>query len=197
MIKAIVFDCFGVFVSDTYNERFAYIWDKSPEEVQQIQDIRRAADRGFLTQSEAFSHLAPLFGMSEQQLAEEQRLGEVLNERLVKFLKELKPHYKIALLSNVSGSSHLRQVFAPYDLNELFDVVVASGDIGIAKPDIEIYQKTANLLGVDPEECVMLDDNELFCRGAEDSGMRAVQYLSYEQAVSDIKLLFDRGEERV
>jgi len=196
MIKAIIFDCFGVFVGNPYKERVAILETQDPELADQIRAINRAADRGFLTSDEAREHMAPLLNITYEELTEEFNRGEILNERLVAFAKTLRPKYKVALLSNVSGRDRLEMRFQPEDLNELFDVVVASGDVGIIKPEPDIYTLTAERLGVLPEECVMLDDIREFCDGAESVGMQSVQFISTDQGINDITLLIDRGEQR-
>ncbi|OYW83826.1 hypothetical protein B7Z17_05070, partial [Candidatus Saccharibacteria bacterium 32-49-10] len=84
----------------------------------------------------------------------------------------------------------------PGQLDELFEVVVASGDEGIAKPDVEIYERAALRLGMLPEECVMVDDRPDFCEGAERAGMRAIQFSTTQKCIQDITLLIDRGGER-
>ena len=42
--------------------------------------------------------------------------------------------------------------------DELFDVLVISGEIGIRKPAPEIYALAAERLGREPERCVFVDD---------------------------------------
>lgn len=194
MIKAIIFDCFGVFVGNPYKERVAVLETQDPERAEEVRAISRAADRGFLTSDEAREHMAPLLNVTYDELTEEFNRGEVLNEKLVAFAKTLRPNYKVALLSNVSGRDRLEMRFQPEDLNELFDIVVASGDEGVIKPEPGIYTLTAERLGILPEECVMLDDIREFCDGAEAVGMRSVQFFSTDQGIHDITLLIDRGE---
>lgn len=116
-----------------------------------------------------------------------------LNTRLVDFVKTLKPGYKIALLSNVDSKAYLEQKFLPENIDLIFDTVVASGDEGVAKPDVRIYNIAASRLGVAPEECVMVDDIIDFCEAAEHAGMRSVHFKSTEQCMEDISLLIDRG----
>ncbi|GII84220.1 phosphoglycolate phosphatase [Sphaerisporangium siamense] len=65
---------------------------------------------------------------------------------------------------------------------ELFDTVVVSGTVGMRKPDPEIYTYTAELIGVLPEQCIHVDDNEANVRGAELAGMTGIHHLSADQA---------------
>jgi putative hydrolase of the HAD superfamily len=59
-------------------------------------------------------------------------------------------------------------------LDELFDAVVISGDVGLHKPQPEIFLMGAERIGVAPEECVFVDDLRENCAGAEAVGMKAI-----------------------
>jgi putative hydrolase of the HAD superfamily len=60
---------------------------------------------------------------------------------------------RTALLSNSWGDDYPRDLFP-----ELFDVVVISAEVGMRKPEERIFRHTASLLGLEPEECVFIDD---------------------------------------
>jgi epoxide hydrolase-like predicted phosphatase len=59
-------------------------------------------------------------------------------------------------------------------LDELFEAIVISGDVGMHKPEPAIYMLGAERLGLRPEECVFVDDLRENCQGAEEVGMTAV-----------------------
>lgn len=191
-MKAVIFDCFGVFVVDSYSRHLSELDRIDPEKAQRARDINRATNRGYISIQEANDELSKLFNVSSDELTS----AEVLDERLIEFAKSLKPVYKIALLSNVSSKSYLVGKFDNYNIDELFDVVVASGDEGIIKPDERIYKITAGRLGVLPEECIMVDDIEDFCLAAEEVGMKSVHFKSTSQLIEDITLLIDSGDGR-
>lgn len=191
-MKAVIFDCFGVFVVDSYSRHLSELDRIDPEKAQRARDINRATNRGYISSQEANDELSKLFNVSSDKLTS----AEVLDERLIEFAKSLKPVYKIALLSNVSSKSYLVGKFDNYNIDELFDVVVASGDEGIIKPDERIYKITAERLGVLPEECIMVDDIEDFCLAAEEVGMKSVHFKSTSQLIEDITLLIDSGDGR-
>ena len=61
---------------------------------------------------------------------------------------------RTALLSNSWGNGgYARHLFA-----DLFDVVVISAEVGMRKPEERIFRHTAALLGLEPHECVFIDD---------------------------------------
>lgn len=197
MIKAIIFDCFGVFIGNPYQIRVQALEQSDPEKAKQMHDINRASDRGFLKRDEAAEQMAELIGISPEQFLAEQDKGEVRNEELVEFVKTLRPTYKLAMLSNISSRERLDIRFEPGQLDQLFDTVVASGDEGYIKPEPEIYEIALARLGVKPEECVMIDDIFEFCQGAEAVGIHAIQYRNVQQVITDLNALIDRGGERV
>jgi putative hydrolase of the HAD superfamily len=91
---------------------------------------------------------------------------------------------RTALLSNSWGLDYPR-----HDWHELFDCTVISGEVGMRKPDAEIYELTAERLGLPPEECVMVDDLAPNVRGAVAVGMVGVLHRSVEETVSELEVL--------
>ncbi len=193
MIKAVIFDCFGVLLGNTYLHRLAELQAKDPAAASQLRAVNHATDVGILGRDESLQLMADLLGATAEEIANEQAAGEVRNEPLIAYIKTLKKSYPVGLLSNISGRDRLDERFLPGQLNELFDVVIASGDEGLVKPQPEIYQMMAERLGVEPSECVFIDDIVEFCQGATAVGMQAIQFQSTSQAVDDLQHLIDRG----
>lgn len=81
---------------------------------------------------------------------------------------------RTALLSNSWGDHYPDELW-----DGLFDAVVISGRVGMRKPEARIFRHTADLLGLDPEECVMVDDLPRNIRAAEAVGMAGVLHSSY------------------
>jgi putative hydrolase of the HAD superfamily len=81
---------------------------------------------------------------------------------------------KLGLLSNANRgfSERLRA----RGVSELFDDVVVSADVGLAKPDPAIFLLAAQRLGVAPEACLMIDDQAQHVDGARATGLRAHLY---------------------
>ncbi|MGW8884022.1 HAD family hydrolase [Streptomyces sp. NPDC055749] len=77
----------------------------------------------------------------------------------------------VALLSNSWGHRYDREGW-----DELFDAVVISGEVGMRKPEPEIFRHTARLLGRRPEECVFVDDLGRNVRAASALGMATVHH---------------------
>jgi putative hydrolase of the HAD superfamily len=86
---------------------------------------------------------------------------------------------RTALLSNSWGRGfYPRHLFA-----ELFDAVVISCEIGMRKPEERIFRHTAELLGLDPAECVFIDDIEANVTAAQAAGLVAVHHQESQATV--------------
>ncbi len=194
MIKAIIFDCFNVLVADATKQALAEIKTFDPEKREEFSAITHAVDKGIISDAEAIVSQSSLLGMSEEDFVELRDEGEVRNEELIRFIESLKGHYRLAMVSNINSRQRLDSRFLPGQLDQLFDVVVPSGEVGYIKPQPEIFQIAAHKLGVLPSECVFIDDIADFCDGARATGMQAIQFISNEQAITDLNALIDRGE---
>ncbi|MEO8899761.1 MAG: HAD family phosphatase [Candidatus Dormibacter sp.] len=82
--------------------------------------------------------------------------------------------YRTALLTNISrsGEEVWRSLFA---VDELFDVVVDSSQVGLRKPDPAIFLLTCERLGLRPEQCLFVDDLRCNVEAAADLGMTTLQ----------------------
>jgi epoxide hydrolase-like predicted phosphatase len=80
--------------------------------------------------------------------------------------------FSTALLSNSWGGGEYPRA----DFPELFDTVVISGEVGMRKPEPEIFVHAAATLGLEPDECVFIDDIEANVAAAIACGMTAVHH---------------------
>jgi putative hydrolase of the HAD superfamily len=79
---------------------------------------------------------------------------------------------KTALLSNSWGVAG----YPRDDFPALFDAVVISGEVGMRKPESRIFSHTVGLLGVEPGECVFVDDIAANIAAAEALGMTGIHH---------------------
>jgi putative hydrolase of the HAD superfamily len=70
---------------------------------------------------------------------------------------------------------------------ERFDVVVESSKVGVRKPEPAFYAMACDLLGVEPAECVFLDDLGINLKPARAMGMTTIRVESPEQALRDLE----------
>ncbi len=70
-----------------------------------------------------------------------------------------------------------------------FEQVIESSKAGLRKPDPRIYTMMCDLLGLEPVDCVYLDDLGINCKPAAALGMQAIKVVSGEQALADLSAL--------
>lgn len=93
--------------------------------------------------------------------------------------------YRTALLSNSWGMG-----LYPRDrIEETFDVVVISGEVGLRKPDPGIFTLTVDKLGLDASQCVFVDDHPGHLKAAQAAGMTTVLHKTPAQTIPDIDAL--------
>ncbi|MBI2592254.1 HAD family phosphatase [Candidatus Saccharibacteria bacterium] len=187
MIKAIIFDCFGVLSTEGFRVFCDQYFKNSPDKRAAAQTAMDQLSLGNM-QYESFENaLAELAGVSKK-IVSSYLEGNKPNVSLFEFIREkLKPRYKVGMLSN-TGADWLDQLFTPEQI-ALLDDVVQSYKLGIAKPDPRIYEAAARNLGVQPSECVMIDDIARYCQSARDIGMQAIQYKDFEQMKIELEAL--------
>jgi epoxide hydrolase-like predicted phosphatase len=92
---------------------------------------------------------------------------------------------RTALLSNSWGNTYPRETW-----DGMFDDIVISGEVGLRKPEPEIFHLAADRLGLRPEECVFIDDLELNIDGARALGMTAIHHTSYDKTRRELESFF-------
>jgi len=171
-IKAIIFDCFGVFYLDSHDRLVEYF----PAHQAILEELRHQNDHGWFTRENYLQAVARATGANIVELGRIILTDNQLNQPLVDFVRdELKPRYKIGLLSNV-GRGWMDSFFDPHKRAELFDAVVLSGDEGVTKPHPQIYELVAERLQLEPWQCLMIDDLPENAAGADAAGMRGMVY---------------------
>lgn len=160
---------------------------------ERMRDAWRGGSLGTITEDQVHQALRERLGLDEQQLASflddlwREYLGSA-NTELIEYARQLRPRYRTAMISNSFVGAREREQ-AAYGFEDLVDHIVYSHEVGIGKPDPEIYALACARLGVEPEEAVFLDDWEVAVTGASEAGLRAVLYQDNAQAIADIEKL--------
>ena len=68
-----------------------------------------------------------------------------------------------------------------------FDQVVESSKVGVRKPEPRFYEIACELLGVEPAECVFLDDLGINLKPAAAMGMTTIKVVHADQAIADLE----------
>lgn len=92
---------------------------------------------------------------------------------------------RTALLSNSWGNRYPRDTW-----DGMFDAIVISGEIGMRKPEPEIYRYAAEAVGLVPNQCVFVDDMRRNVAAAQAVGMRGIHHIGYEDTRRELEGLF-------
>jgi epoxide hydrolase-like predicted phosphatase len=92
---------------------------------------------------------------------------------------------RTALLSNSWGNEYDRS-----DWPEMFDAVVISGEVGMRKPEPEIFDLVLRRIGLPAGECVFIDDMEHNIVAAERAGLAGIVHRTFDQTAAELKALF-------
>ncbi|MCA9323635.1 HAD-IA family hydrolase [Candidatus Saccharibacteria bacterium] len=184
MIKAIIFDCFGVVVNDTMPAAYASLGGDFEKDKSAINAAIDAANKGLIPRSTG--PIAELLGVSEETWISAIAAGREKNESLLEYILELRKTYKVGMLSNI-GKGGFERLFEDGFLEQYFDAAIESSALGFAKPEPEAYETVADQLGVRLDECVFTDDRQVYIDGATAVGMKAILFKDTEQFKADLQ----------
>lgn len=102
-------------------------------------------------------------------------------------LAGLRRNYRLLLLSN-TNAIHFAMIRERYPLLRHFHERVLSYEIGVLKPDPEIYRQAIARAGCRPQECFYTDDTPLYVEAARQLGMDAVQFHSLRRLETELRV---------
>lgn len=198
MIKAIIFDLdntleewlpFEDEVEELFSERLA---EKYGLEAQKFKHVFDQIKVSYLHSRSLpqdygrdmwFSETLAHFGIYDEDINSlveqywEELLAKVrLFPETTAVLEELAQEYRLAILSDSDGERYWKeQRIKRLGIEEYFDEILTSDDIGANKPHPRCFVETAKRLGVHPSECVMVGDHpEVDLVSAKELGMTTV-----------------------
>lgn len=184
MIKAIIFDCFGVVYKDNFSKAYEHFGGDLEKDGEFIEQTFFDVSKGTLLSGTAI--VADHLGISADEWKDYQAQVKGFNEKLLVYIKELRKTYKVGMLSNV-GQSGLSSEMDYKVLEEHFDDIVESAKIGFAKPEARAFEIAAERLGVRLDECVFTDDRPNYVEGATHVGMQALLYKDFDSFKKELE----------
>jgi len=199
-IEAVIWDLGGVILR-TEDRRLRAAWESrlnlAEGELDQLVfagEMGRKAALGQAQAEDVWRWVGSRLKLSPEEL---ERLesefwqGDQLDGALVQFIRELRPEYHTALLSNAWPG--MRQMIEnEWGIADCFDDLFISAELGLAKPDPKIYRLALDRLDVLPPRAVFVDDFSENVKAAAALGLRAIQFLSSEQAMQSVNLQLGR-----
>ena len=125
-----------------------------------------------------------------------QSLSGDIRPQMVEALRRCSRAFRVACITNNmkhgEGPGMARNADKAKDVAEimmLFEHVVESSKLGLRKPDPRIYRHACDLLGVQPEECVYLDDLGINLKPARALGMRTIKVGDPDVAIDELQAI--------
>jgi putative hydrolase of the HAD superfamily len=143
------------------------------EDAEAIALLRRL-ETGSITEQEFESAFGEKLGLKDhQRLIDSMFAGMTPDEQMLAAVRDLRRGgVHTGLISNSwSVDRYDRELLA-----ELFEEAVISAEVGMHKPQPEIYLLAAERLGVEPSASLFVDDLRENCEGAEAVGMTAIRH---------------------
>lgn len=198
MIKAIVLDVGGVLLrTEDYSGR-QYIERKyhlPPGGSEKLVFHSRAAQDssvGIKEDQAIWDYVAQKLSLSRKELDDFIHhfwMGDRLDQNVLTFIQKLRPQYITALLSN--AWKNFREVLSrDFDVVEgkTVDHILISSELGVAKPDPEIYYILVNKLKCDFKNILFVDDFAENIESAKKLGIHTIHYHKEMDLINEIKL---------
>ena len=130
-------------------------------------------------------------------------LRGVIRPTMVEALRRCSANFKTAMLTNnfkppadESGTEAMVAA-APVDgdgaslveIHELFDEIIESSVVGVRKPEPRFYEIACERLGVEPSECVFLDDLGINLKPAKAMGMQTIKVVDPAVAIAELEAI--------
>jgi HAD superfamily hydrolase (TIGR01509 family) len=175
VIKAIIFDCFGVLVGHGFWSVYESLGGDLEKDEAFIEEQLNKADIGETSSQEFNALISERLGISLESYKHAFAEDEVPNEGVFQLIQDvLAPKYSLALVSNATGDSVRSKISA--DKLALFKEVFISGEVGLLKPDPELFMLALSKLGVKPDEAIFVDDHQKYIDGATVVGMHTILF---------------------
>lgn len=200
-IRAVVFDVGNVLElsEDNYvfDEWAASLGLTSSDFAERAQAAWDGGDIGTVTLEEVHRTLGEALGIDDAQVNGimasmwREYLGTP-NTAMTEWARGLRPRYKTGILSNSFVGAREREQ-AAYGYMDFIDDLVYSHEVGLLKPDPQIYLLSCERLGVQPSQAVFIDNHAPFAQAARDVGMHAVHFTGDNaKAIAQVSALLAR-----
>ncbi len=195
-IRAVFFDLGGVLVRTEYQaprERLAERLNMTYEDINKIvfeSETSRRASIGAIGVDEHWAAVTRKLGRQASEtgsIREEFFAGDVVDRSLLDFIRSIRPRYKTGIISNAWPD--LRDYMARNKLDDAFDALVVSAEVGVMKPEPKIYRIALEQLKVEANEAAFVDDTPANVEAARALGMQGILFRDQQRTLKELKRL--------
>ncbi|MFV2041861.1 MAG: HAD family hydrolase [Anaerolineales bacterium] len=197
MIETVFWDLGGVIVRTedrTKRERWEQRLGMEPRQLDRFifgGEMGRKASLGKVHAHEVWEWVRQELDLSQeegQQLTRDFWQGDDLDPELVGYIRGLRAQFQTGLISN-AWLELREQLVRHWRIDDAFDDLVISAEVGLRKPDPAIYRLALDRLEVRADRAVFVDDFENNISAAAEIGMHAVLFRSRSQAIAEVDRL--------
>ena len=151
------------------------------------------AQRGEIPAEEQWRWIAAQLGLHEletEAFRQEFFSGDVMDEELLEYIRQLHRRYKTGIISNAMSDTR-STALERWGFGDVFDSLVFSAQTGVMKPDPRIFEIALQNLDVAPGAAVFIDDFIENVRGAQAVGMLGIHFRSPDQARAELEAMLN------
>jgi len=201
-IKAVFFDLGGVILRTEYQAPRQHLAESFGMDYDDIDKVvfgggpngsAAKASVGEITEEEHWLNVTKILKQPEgeyKRIRDEFFGGDIIDHEILDFLRSIKPKYKVGLISN--AWSGLRDYIVREKFDDVFDYMIISAEVGVAKPDAKIYQIALEQFQVRASEAVFVDDFIENIKACEKLGMKGIHFKTPDDAMSELRSLLKR-----
>jgi epoxide hydrolase-like predicted phosphatase len=189
VIRAVIFDYFGVISSDDY---WRYVReDKNMTGI--FHDLSDDVNKGRIHWQDFLKAVAEKIGTDPKEVARLYHTQQI-HPDIVNLIVSLRKSYKTALLTN-AHHEFLGPVLRETHLQDLFDAIVMSSEIGVTKPDPRIFEAILEKLQVCANEAIFIDDQTRHVEAAKALGIQSIYHHSYQETQKELDKLLANSKD--
>ena len=196
-IKVLLFDLGRVLVDFDHlrsAKRIATFCSKTPRQIYDLffeSSATIAFEAGKIAPEDFYSQIKQMLDLKLSYASFEPIWNDIFflsakNRSVFGLVNNLRAHYKTAMLSNIN-ILHYEYLKKNFPVFGVFDKVFLSFQLGLIKPDKEIYNVVIRNLGVSPEEIFYTDDRTELIESAKSLGMRGCVFTNFDQLTSELR----------
>lgn len=200
-IKAILFDIGGV-LELTPDRGIDAHWEKKlglkeHELFERLREVWKDGTLGTISIEVVHAQIGERMGWDEIQVNAymddiwKEYLG-TLNVELADYFRNLRPRFKTAIISNSFAGAREKEA-EHYQFDTICDFIIYSHEVGIRKPDPQIFTLACERLGLQPHEIIFVDDHADVYASAVEMGMHCFEFKDNAQIIAEIEACIEEN----
>ncbi|UKS29592.1 HAD family phosphatase [Paenibacillus sp. HWE-109] len=105
---------------------------------------------------------------------------------IYELILELKKHNIVLGIASSSPIKFINEVLLKFKIRDYFDCIVSGEEVAKGKPEPDVYLEAARLLGVDPSDCMVLEDSRNGIQSAKSAGMTCIGFINKNSGNQDL-----------